>query len=1219
MSQMKTASKKAGIVDTDASNIEEAYQMKTHLQHIMDLPDTYIGSVQSEKATRWIKGSDARFIHSDFEFPPGLMHIIEEILVNAYDNRNRVMQKLASGIKGLKPVSTIKVNVDVNSGEIAIENDGEGIDIAMHQGAQVYVPELIFGKLLTSGNYKTGEKRIVGGRNGYGAKLTNIFSKSFRVETVDRKRKLYFCQDYFNNMSERTEPLIKENYKGDAFTRITFTPDYARFGSGMTKSLMALIEKRAYDMVACSSGQVKVWFNDIEVGATCFDDYISMYIGADAERSVCKVNERWEVAVALSNSHGFEQVSFVNGINTDRGGRHVDYVVKQITEAACEQIKKKKKVDVREDVIKSNIFVFVNSIIENPAFDSQTKNTLTTPKSKFGSECEVPEKFIDTILAAGLMDRAIALSEFRDKQLLVKTDGKKVKRVLDIPKLDDARYAGTKRSSECTLILTEGDSAKATAVAGISIFPDGRDYYGIFPLRGKPLNTRDRAEKDIAANVEITNIKKILGLQEGKEYKNTSELRYGSIMLMTDADLDGSHIKGLIINFFSHWESLMRLDGFITTLLTPILKASKGKKVVNFYSKPEFEEWVEARGGAKGWDVKYYKGLGTSTSAEAKEYFREFKRVIYHWDDTSAETVDKAFNGDRADDRKVWLTAYNANAVLDLAQTRVSFTDFINHDLIHFSNADNIRSIPSLCDGLKPSQRKVIYCCMKRNLRKEIKVAQLAGYISEHGAYHHGEVSLQGTIVNMAQNYCGANNINLLVPQGQFGTRLQGGKDVAAARYIFTYLPKLTWTLFNGHDDPLYSMVEDEGQQVEPLFYLPIIPLVLINGTEGIGTGWASGVPQFNPSDVVDNLRLMMAGQEPREMTPWYRGFRGFIKKIGPNQWLTRGIYKLEGTDTVVITELPVGVWTQSVKDILVSLTNTPTSQTQSTNKKTTTPSKKSPTRRTKASNAVVELTKGDPIVKDYIEGHTESTVFFKVKFDTDVLTQLLVEDPKTGINELEKLLCLTSKISCNKMLTLYDEKGRLRTFKDPLEILSHYYRLRLKYYEARKAHMIPQIEQELLYRSTRVRFIMDVISKVIRVNNRPKADIVRQLEEHDYPKMFEKHLMQLDTMTDVQREAGNYDYLVGMPIYSLTRERIEELKAEQDELAKKLEDLKGKTIQMLWAEDLKEYEVEYASFMKEFYEGSGLDPIEFRPVEKKRRIVNVKKTATEANVKIDD
>ena len=238
-------------------------------------------------------------------------------------------------------------------------------------------------------------------------------------------------------------------------------------------------------------------------------------------------------------------------------------------------------------------------------------------------------------------------------------------------------------------------------------------------------------DKDICTNTEIAHIKEILALEEGKEYKDTSSLRYGRIMIMTDQDLDGSHIKGLVINFLCRWPSLMKIQGFITSLLTPIVKVIKGKTQHSFYTLQDFDKWI-LQNNRLGWTINYYKGLGTSTPKEGKEYFRDYKQVIYQWDDKSEESMDMAFNKNRTDDRKGWLDNYNDSIVLDIKESSVSFTDFINYDLIHYSNSDNIRSIPAI-DGLKPSQRKILYCCNKRNLVKDLRVAQLSGYVSEHG------------------------------------------------------------------------------------------------------------------------------------------------------------------------------------------------------------------------------------------------------------------------------------------------------------------------------------------------------------------------------------------------------------------------------------------------------------------------------------------------------
>jgi DNA topoisomerase-2 len=966
--------------------------------------------------------------------------------------------------------------------------------------------------------------------------------------------------------------------------------------TGLTGELEALIKKRTIDMFACSRGQLQVYHNDIPIKLETFTDYMKLYLEPEHLTVSCKPNDRWEIGACLSPTFQFTQISFTNGINTHRGGKHVDYIVRQITKKMVDMINKKKKVDVKESFIRDNLMVFVNATIENPSFDSQTKETLTTLPSNFGSECVVPDAFIDKLAESGIMERALALSQFRESQVLKKTDGVKKARILDIPKLDDAHWAGTKKGDQCTLILTEGDSAKAMAVAGISVIPNGHDLYGIYPLRGKLLNVRDKDDLDVARNKEICDIKKILALREDTEYKDVSALRYGRIMLMTDSDVDGSHIKGLIINFLSRWPSLMQLEGFITSLLTPIVKvwkkgAKKGKMdSISFYTLSAYGEWLQAHNQGRGYETKYYKGLGSSTPMEGKEYFKNFKVVVYHWDDLASGAVDMAFNKDRADDRKIWLRDYDGNSILDINQTRVSISDFINKDLIHFSNSNNHRSIPSVFDGLKPCTRKIIYCAFKRNLRTEIKVAQLAGYVSEHGSYHHGEDSLNGAIVNLAQNYVGTNNINLLMPEGQYGGRLHGGKDFAAPRYIHTYLSKITHILFNKDDQQLLKLTEDDGVTVEPVFYMPIMPLVLINGSSGIGTGWSSEIPQFNPLDILNNIRRLMLGQEVVQMNPWYRGFTGSVRRLAANKWMTKGKYRVVDSTTVEITELPIGFWTQDFKNILdMYEAGYKTSGDVSSDKKKA----KTPAAEPKKPRWTNFADANGKLIKSYKNESSEAQVRFTITFDPIVLNNLMQGiDKKAGLSEFEKLFYLSSKLSSGNTMNLYDENNRLKNFKSPEEILTYYYTHRLVYYTKRRDYLIGVLEQEVLMLSARSRFVIDVVNEAIRIRDVPRAEIVAQLQKLGYPIITDGDtLIPLERATKQQKDDANYDYLIRMPIYSLTKEKVKELLQEKEAKIKELDILKAKTDKDLWEADLRIFETEYKKHMDEFYDYMDINP----------------------------
>lgn len=648
----------------------------------------------------------------------------------------------------------------------------------------MYVPEMLFGHLLTGSNFDDSEKRVTGGRHGYGAKLSNIFSQSFTVETVDSRRKLKYRQTWYDNMTKATEPEIsKVDPQAEDYTCITFSPDMTRLGGDSTITSIhpndyALMCRRVVDTAGCAAGKLQVLLNGQDVSIDSYAQYTEMYRKEDSPR-MCytNINSRWSVGVGLSDSQSFDSVSFVNGMATPRGGTHVNAIVNQVTKRIQE---KSSKIDpnlssmLTHGLIRRNLFVSCNALIENPTFDSQMKEFLTSNPTTFGSSYTLSEKFLSELVRAedeggpGIVEEVIRVARGRQQANLFKqVGGKKTKRqLLAIPKLEDAHNAGSDASTDCTLILTEGDSAKALAVAGLEVI--GRENFGVFPLRGKFLNVRHASVDKLAKNGEVKAMVSILGLDFDKEYdtvEERTELRYGHVMLMADQDTDGSHIKGLVMNFFRHfWPKLLKPavdeplgQPFLSSFLTPLIKATrKGKKeTLSFYSMAEYDAWLNSLANhdeIKQWRIKYYKGLGTSTPAEAKEYFSEFNRhhMQFFWNsDQDGELLDKVFDKTRASERRDWISnVYDPLATISVDPENnfaVSYEDFVNKEMIHFSNADNIRSLPCIVDGLKPSQRKVLHACFKRKLKSEIKVAQLSGYCAEHTAYHHGEASLQAT------------------------------------------------------------------------------------------------------------------------------------------------------------------------------------------------------------------------------------------------------------------------------------------------------------------------------------------------------------------------------------------------------------------------------------------------------------------------------------------
>lgn len=1114
--------------------VEETYQKKTQLEHILLRPDTYIGSVEKVQQTLWIFDG-TKMVQKEVGYVPGLYKIFDEILVNAADNKVRDSK-----------MDTLRVDIDQESNTVQVYNNGNGVPVTIHKEEGVYVPELIFGHLLTSSNYNDQEKKVTGGRNGYGAKLTNIFSTEFTIETCDGQRGLQYKQIFQNNMALKGEPSITKCKKTDNWTRVTFKPDLKKFNmEELEDDIVALMTKRVYDVAGCIGKGCKVYLNGEQLKIKKFSDYVDLFLNSqDVPKLHEKVNDRWEICVSVSDGQ-FQQCSFVNSINTLRGGTHVNYIADQVSAKILEHMKKKhKNTKIKQFQIKNHLWIFVNSLIENPAFDSQTKETLTTRATAFGSKCDISDEFMKKVFKCGVIDNILAWATFKESKELKKTDGSKRSRLVGIPKLDDANDAGTRNSQHCTLILTEGDSAKALAISGLSVV--GRDRFGVFPLRGKLLNVRDASHQQIMSNTEISNIKQILGLQHGKEYTDTKSLRYGHLMIMTDQDHDGSHIKGLLINFLhAHFASLLKVPGFLVEFITPIIKAKKGKQTMTFYSMPEYQNWLESLGEdrTKGWSIKYYKGLGTSTAAEAKQYFADIEnhRKVFTWDGEEAgQLIEMAFSKKKVEERKGWMRKHKPGTFLDHSESSVSYSNFINQELILFSLADLQRSIPSVCDGMKTGQRKIIYCAFKRNLKSDIKVAQLAGYVSEHSAYHHGEQSLTSTIVGLAQSFVGSNNINLLYPSGQFGTRLQGGKDAASPRYIFTRLGPLARLLFPEPDDQLLEYLYEEGQQIEPEHYLPIMPTVLINGAEGIGTGWSTSVPNYNPRDIVENIKCLLNGEDMYEMMPWYKGFTGSIvknpaKKNGESGYTVKGCITQIDDTTLEITELPIRKWTQDYKEFLETLVKPENKNEQ-------------------------------PFITDYKEYHTDTTVHFVVTLPADKMQEALAVG-------LDKKFKLTTTVSTSNM-HLFNADGLITKYASAEEILSDFYGMRLELYEKRKAYLLASMEQDMLRLDNKVRFILAVVSGNLIINNRKKADIEAELESQGYDKMRKrskgkKQEEDDDDVSSSKALQASYDYLLSMPLWSLTMEKVSELCGERDKHAEDLEVLRATSPKEMWNQDL--------------------------------------------------
>jgi DNA topoisomerase-2 len=1049
-----------------------------------------------------------------------------ELLTNATDRA----QNPAFGLS--------KIDVTVTQTEIIVTNDGKGIPIELDPKHNIYIPEMIFGNMLSGSNFEDGKGRTTGGKNGIGAKAANIFSDKFTVTAVCNGK--MYEQSFSNRMSARSEPKITKTSHKD-MTKITFQPCLSAFGltSLHENDTVAMIHKRVIDAAAIVGKKVSVTWNSVKVPVKDFRDYMSLYIGPTTERYIIESGDRWTIGIAPAGSQStFTQVSFVNGICTEEGGTHVDHVLEPLISGIVKNLSERKEykdVTIKKQYIKDNMIIFVKSLIEDPTFGSQTKTKHTTSPSKFGSRVAITEADVKKVIKLGITNGLLELAKAKELRDLHKTDGRKRERLTGIPKLDDAHWAGTDKSHLCTLLLTEGDSAKSTALAGLAV--TGKEKYGVFPLKGKLLNTRDTSPKKIADNEEISNINKILGLVHGTKYASVKGLRYGKVMLLTDCDTDGSHIKGLLINYLGcFWPELLA-NGFVCSMMTPLIKAFHRNVTKNFYSIPDYEQWKADTANSDKWRIKYYKGLGTSTAKEAKEYFTDMNLVSYTYgaakDSLDAKALDLAFKESlkvNTDRRKEWITkTLRDKPKMDYSLRTLSVNEFVNKELVQFSIYDNERSIPNVIDGMKISQRKVLYCCLKRKLflasdgSGEIKVAQLAGYVSEHSAYHHGEASLHGTIINMAQDYVGSgNNMNLLVPSGQFGSRVLGGKDSASPRYIFTYLQSWVKTVFNEHDNQLLKYLDDDGTPIEPEYYVPTIPMILVNGSEGIGTGWSTTIPPFNPKDIVENLRLLLRDPRavPKKMHPWYRGFRGTVTQTSTNEWETKGVMGLfkKGKDILVrVSELPVGTVSQAGKKW---------------------------TQDFKAHLDVLE--QRDEILM-YKDLSTDDTVNFEVTYrPTDV-------DGWKQAQFMEHLR-LVSAIKTSNMHA-FDEKGVIKKYESAEDILVEFFRYRRGFYAKRKEYLVRILTERWELLSEKARFVRMVVEGDLEIFKKPKDVLTEELGAKGFRRIKE---------------------LLELRVWIFTLEKYNEMMEELEKLGEELRIMKETTTEKMYMDDLDKTAAEF-------------------------------------------
>ena len=1077
------------------------------------------------------------------EINPGLHRIFIEALSNAIDN---VWRSSNTDTK------TTKIKVDIDEcGMITVWNDGLSIPIEINKESGLYNPELIFGKLLTSSNYDDKEERMTSGKNGLGIKALNIFSKEFSIKLFDTHTGHQYIQNWKNNMSEKDKAKITSPKQKIGYTQISFLPDYERFGvKELTKDMRSLMFRNVIDTAMITG--INVYFNGNKIPVKSLKDYALFYYFPNErdEVDIVSINSSDSNVVVCPNlrGDGFGFTSFVNGIETFHGGIHVDTWCNSLLQPVLTEINssiKKGGSSLTMRDVKPYFHFFIKCQLPNPCFSSQEKSYLTSPNVSNPVEV-IENKHINSILKWSVIENIKNLVKGRELNALKKIEKKKG--FVKIEGLDQANLAGTKNSHQCSLILCEGDSAKTFAVKGIQTGVGGRkgrDYFGIYPLRGKVLNVRNSNVASITKNKEIGDIIKALNLKYGVDYKDDdlyNSLSYGRVIILTDSDVDGYHICGLLLNFFHKlFPSLIdRNPSFITCMRTPIVRIYYTKSDLSFYTLEDFKKYQQENPNKKG-DIKYFKGLGTNNNEEIKSSFGK-KMIEFVKDDKTDETMDKVFHSKFSDQRKTWLKEYNPSKEVEIvSKNPVQFLEiskFLDNEMIKFSIDDCKRSIPCVMDGLKESHRKILYATFLKNLKysgKTMKVAQLAGFVAEKTNYHHGEQCLFGTITSLAQDFVGSNNIPLLFRDGQYGSRISGGKDAASARYIFTKLDALTRLIFRQEDDYLLNYQYDDGDKVEPTYYVPIIPTILVNGcAAGIGTGWSSQIPCYNPNDIIKAIRKWIKKEEEKEeeIIPWYRGFNGVIEKVGKNKYITKGIYEkkmVKSVQKVIVTELPVNVWIDKFKDSVEDLLENKKIKSYKNNS-------------------------SDIIINFEIDEHKDS------EFDCN-----------------EDTLGLTSSLSTSNMV-LFNKDGEIKKYESVTDIIEEFCQVRYEFYVKRKENNIKNLKHELEILRNKMRFLKEVMADNLIIKDVDEDLLVKEMMKRGYYRYNkdDKNDDKDDKNDNKNDNKNDYSYLLNMNIRSFTKQKLDTLQKEIDKVNNELELMIKITPSDMWLNELNEFETEY-------------------------------------------
>ena len=1117
-------------------------------------PDSFLGANVPRECLTTDTGGTAPIVQK-CTVPGILVHMFEEILGNATDHAERD-----------KTMTYIKISADHASGDITVVNDGEGIPIRPFAPPDDmrWLPTVIFSEFHAGSNFNDDDstRRDLIGRNGVGSKATFVWSTHAAVHIIDAHNGKEFQQGFLHNLSEVEEPVVRALKRKSGRVEVRFHPDYSRLGlpDGLPAAAVHVLRERAWQVAACVRDGVRVHFNGDRVPIRSTVQYARRMLDAGAANpyECATACGRASIVVCPPVSGAPHVIGFVNAVPCHEG-THVEWAKARVCAAAGKAC--------TASLLRSACTIIVRVTVDKPAFTSQTKDRLATPASLWAAALDFTDANAKSLAAALKRLGVVAFVEQASAdQALTKArrdaKSKGVRRAPIVPKYEPARVLGYHTGA--TLIVTEGDSAKALAAAGLPFCVGGRDKHGLFPLKGVPINVRKYSEARALVNDEIKRLLLILGLRSGDTAaEQVKALHYRHLAIFADQDPDGSHITGLVLANMQHMfpELLAACPDFLQRIVTPVVRCTHPSHGVrDFFSTSASRRFWSDHASVRGWKAEYYKGLGAWTHREAQAHFANLSelRVTLRCDaEGSTQALQLYFNPTHASGRKELLQSadYDPDAEVDYSATDVDVPAFLHREYLHFGAYAVRRAVPDARDGLKPAQRDVLWTMLQKRMTSSIKVGQLAPIVAAYTHSPHGEKSVSETVIYMAQGDPGRRNVTYVVPKGQFGCRQHAGTEHAADRYLHTHLDAVTRALFPSDDDaylPHGRATDGMGDAVTPCALAPVVCMALVNGAKGIGWGVSTSVPSYHPLRVLEASRAYLDGGEAAvralELVPWYDGYDGHVS-VHDGVLTTRGTWSFDDSAGILsITELPIGVWTcdafERLKSTLVqapddgallagaplnySTNSTVDIRLQIARKRCTHEACKKMARW--GARCATHRVEGDP-------GTPWCQAWERLRADDSALDKML------GLTRTERV----------DNMHLLRANGQLQRFASPHEVLLAHAEWRLHMYEVRRQGLLERTAASERKARAKAAFLNGILQGNIAIVGVPTAEVEQALASMNFPQVDD-----------------SYHYLLhGIPLSNLAPEAVERCVQDAAQALATHEKLEHTTPADMWREDL--------------------------------------------------